>query len=381
MAVLTPVFWPYSGGIGRVVANEAMGLKAEGHGVDIFTPRYKTAWQRAEQWQGVNIRRLKPGWKIGNAAGIKVESIDLEKYDLIHLHYPFIGGVKSVLKWKKKTRKPLVVTYHMDLVADGWRGILFKIYSWIVLPKIVAAADKIIFSSLDYGQHSFLAEYFKKQPAKFTAIPFGVEIKDSRASNKIEAKKELGLNSIGKVVLFVGALDKAHYFKGLDVLFAALYELRQFKEDFKVVIIGDGGLKDYYQKKARQMWVFDKIKFVGKVNEEDLQKYYQAGDVLVLPSIGPSEAYGMVLIEAQTQGLPVIASNLPGVREQVGEDRGRLFKIKDSKDLAKQISVILKDKDLAEKMGEAAKNWANKNRSIKQEVESLLAVYKSMLQR
>jgi len=380
VAFLTPVFWPYKGGIGSVAANEVRGLKAEGCFVDVFTPHYQTTWLKEEEWLGSKIFRLQTKWKIGNAAGLNIRPDDLENYDVVHLHYPFIGGVKSVLKWKKQSHKPLVVTYHMDLVANGWRGLLFKIYSWIVLPKLVAVADKIIFSSLDYGQHSFLKKYLKKQPAKFLAIPFGVEIKNAGLS-KIEAKKELDWGGVGKVVLFVGALDKAHYFKGLDVLFASLPKLGQFKEKIKVVIVGDGELKNYYQKKANQMGVADKINFAGKISDEDLIKYYLASDVLVLPSIGSSEAYGVVLIEAESQGLPVIASNLPGVREQVGEDRGKLFKIKDSEDLAKQILSILVDINLAEKIGTAGREWVKNNRSLKQESEKLLAVYKSMLQR
>lgn len=374
IAVFSPVFWPYRGGMGRVVENETKELQKNGCRVDIFTPRYSFKWLKEEKWFGDKIYRLDPLFKFGNAAVIKIKQAELQNYDVLHLHYPFIGGIKEVLRLKKEKDLPLVVTYHMDLIASGWRGIFFKVYSWLTLPKIVKIADQIIFSSLDYGQNSFLAKYLKKQPNKFSVIPFGVEKKDLELT-KIEVRNQLGLDQKEKIILFVGALDKAHYFKGLDILFVALKKINQEQLKFKVIIIGDGELKNSYQKKAQKLNLRNQIIFKGRVSDEDLLKHYRAGDLLVLPSVTKSEAYGMVVIEAAMQGLPSLVSDLPGVREQVS-NYGKIFKFGDSNDLSKNILNILNNENNFKEVSEEASGWAQRNRSIKQEAGQLLDVYK-----
>ena len=170
---VSPVFKPYSAGIGRVVENEAKGLSRSGFEINILTPLYNQRWIQEEKNNAYAIRRVKPLRQLGNAALIK--NWPREDFDLIHLHYPFIGGVRATLKLKKKTGQPLVVTYHMDLLQDGFKGLFFKIYSRLTLPKILQAADKIIVSSLDYAQNSALAPFFLKYQGKIIEIPFGVE--------------------------------------------------------------------------------------------------------------------------------------------------------------------------------------------------------------
>lgn len=375
IAVFAPVFWPYRGGMGRVVDNEVKELQKNDCQVDIFTPRYSCSWLKEEEWFGSKIYRLEPLLKFGNAAVIKIKKeVELQDYDILHLHYPFIGGVKEALRFKKEKNLPLVVTYHMDLVARGWRGLFFKIYSWLTLPKIFKNADRIVFSSLDYGQNSFFSNYLKKQPNKFSAIPFGVEKKELKMS-PTEVRDQLGLNQKEKIILFVGALDKAHYFKGLDVLFSALKKINKEQTGFKAVVIGDGELKNKYQKKAQRFNLDKQIIFKGLVSDEDLIKYYRAADLLILPSITASEAYGMVVIEAAGQGLLSVVSNLPGVREQVASF-GKVFKLGDSDDLSRKILDILSNESNFKKMSEEAEKWAQKNRSVTEEARQLADVYK-----
>ena len=139
-------------------------------------------------------------------------------------------------------------------------------------------------------------------------------------------------------ILFVGALDKAHYFKGVDVLLKAMRDL-----EYKLMIVGDGDLRSYYEAKAKNLGIDDGVVFTGRVSNEELSRYYQSADVFVLPSIDKSEAYGMTLLEAMAHGLPVVASNLPGVRSLVGEDRGLLVEPGDSSDLARVLTEILID--------------------------------------
>ena len=367
IAIITPVFPPYLAGIGNVAAQEAAGLAQKGMGVTVFTPWYPDR-DCPEISSPYRVCRLWPEVSHGNAAWIRKMSADISSFDVIHLHYPFIGGVKAVLRAVRLSKVKLVVTYHMDLVGCGWKRLFFKIYTRLTLPKVVKAADKTLVSSLDYARHGFLAPYLKKWPEKFVEAPFGV--RDCFATLAMTHKDS------HRKILFVGALDKAHYFKGVDVLLKAMRDL-----EYKLMIVGDGDLRSYYEAKAKNLGIDDRVVFTGRVSNEELSRYYQSADVFVLPSIDKSEAYGMTLLEAMAHGLPVVASNLPGVRSLVGEDRGLLVEPGDSSDLARVLTEILIDDVKRRAMGVAAKKWVAESRTVEKEIAKLLEAYQGLVKK
>ena len=148
----------------------------------------------------------------------------------------------------------------------------------------------------------------------------------------------------------MGGLDKAHYFKGVDVLIKALPMLHV--TCYILHVVGDGDLRSEYERLATRLGIADKVNFISKVPNNDLPKYYQQCDVFVLPSINQGEAFGMVLLEAMACGKPVIASRLPGVRSVFKNGKqGLLVEPGNAADLAEKIEIILGDNDLAKKMG------------------------------
>lgn len=373
IAIVTPVFFPYLSGIGTVARSEAAGLGKLGHDVTVLTPLY-SAGDATESFQDeYKIKRLRPRFKFGNAAWLPQLKGELTDFDIVHFHYPFIGGVRGILNCKK----PVVVTYHMDLVGRGWKRYFFKIYNYFTLPCLVKKVKKVVFSSWDYIQKGRLKKYIAKEPQKFIEIPFGVDTSieqktqiSSRAFE--ELKKKLGLKDGDKLLVFVGGLDKAHYFKGIDILLPALSKVRT--EKVKVLIVGEGDLRLYYENRAKELGVEDRVIFVGRVSDEELPFYYRLSRGLVLPSIDKSEAYGMVLLEAMANGLPVIASHLPGVRSVVGEGeerRGFLINPGDVTELTQAMDSLLEDAEESKQMGERARAWVARERSVEKEVKAL----------
>jgi len=89
----------------------------------------------------------------------------------------------------------------------------------------------------------------------------------------------------------------------------------------------------------------NQVVFTGRIKFDELKNYYALCDVTVLPSTTSAEAFGLVLIEAKTYGKPVIGSDLPGVRDVVGQS-GLIAKAGDSNDLAEKIKKILTDESL-----------------------------------
>lgn len=357
IAIVTPTFPPYAGGIGNVALFNARELAKLGYQVTVFTPFYQAVKEEATD---IKIVRIKPLIKHGNAAYVPALSWLLKGYDIIHLHYPFFGGAE-VIWWHqrkfKKQKAKIILHYHMDVVGTGVIKWLFKFHKTFLLSRIVKMADKIILTSTDYGKNSNLARWLEKNPAKFIEVPNGVDTQNFSPRPKdqeILKKHEIDINE--KVVLFVGGLDKAHYFKGVEYLIEAMSRLRLSPYEWKLVIVGEGDLKQQYIDLVNQLKMHLRTIFTGYVPNEDLPKYYNLADVVVLPSVDKSEAFGLTLVEAMSCGKPVVASNLAGVRSVITEDMdGLLVEPKNANDLATKINRLLADQELCLDFGKAGR--------------------------
>ena len=96
-------------------------------------------------------------------------------------------------------------------------------------------------------------------------------------------RQKLGIEQRSFVALFVGCLDQAHYFKGLDVLFEAISIIsRNMSKPFHLVIVGAGDMLSHYHEKARSLEIDTLVHFVGRVSDEELPQYYQLADITIL---------------------------------------------------------------------------------------------------
>jgi len=357
IAIVTSTFPPYAGGIGNVAAANARELVKLGHEVAVFTPTYEAV---EEEIKDLKVQRLKPVFSYGNAALIFGLTKLLSGYEIIHLHYPFFGGAEMVwlhAKKLKKTGTKIILHYHMDVVGAGFLKTFFAFHTRFILPRIIAIADKVVVTSIDYGQNSNIAGLLAKNSDKFVEVPNGVDslnfkpaAKDKKLIKKYQIKPE------EKIVLFVGGLDRPHYFKGVEYLIEAMSRLRQENYLWRLIIVGEGELKQQYSDLAAQLHLDSRTIFTGYVKNQDLPKYYNLADVVVLPSIDKSEAFGMALVEGMACARSVIASDLPGVRSVfANEVEGLRIKIKDADDLASKINYLLSNPEVACRFGSAGR--------------------------
>lgn len=359
-------FPPYAGGIGQSAYRLGEILSQE-HQVSTFTlaPADETNPQAPHGQQKIIF--LKPLLRSGHGALAFSLIFRLLSYELIYLHYPFFGVdaiVFLISRLRKKQR--LIIHYHMDTPALlGFKKVL-AMPSRFLLSRLMKKAEKIIVSSRDYAENGQLASIIKLYPEKIKAIPFGVETnifrpKINKTSNPIMNQAAAIVNFVnrrfikrgGHSLLFVGGLDAAHYFKGLSVLLRAINLINL---PITLNIIGDGDERDRYEEEAAALGLNKKINFLGRVSEEELIRQYQNADALILPSINKHEAFGLVLIEAMACGLPVIASDLPGVRSVFTDQVQGLTCIpSDAKDLSEKIIFLIQDENRRQKMGQAAR--------------------------
>ncbi len=362
--------------------NHAISLVAKGHSVTVFTPAYDGV-ASDEMSEGVRVVRLTPLIQYGNAGLLPQLMKRLRGFDIVHLHYPFFGGAEVIWRLKKKMKEKmkLVVTYHMDVVGGLITKPIFYFHKLFILPHIITSADKVIVTSNDYAVHSYIAKQFYRIPNVFADIPPEVNTRHFTPVAFDHIAQRHNIAEHEKVVLFVGGLDKAHYFKGVDVLIRA-FEIvtRTMSEPVRLVIVGKGELQAQYELLVHAKGIQDKVVFAGGVSYEDLPKYYSLADVTVLPSLDKSEAFGIVLLESLACETPVIASQLPGVRTALidGVD-GYVVGIRKEGELAGRICDILTNEEQARQMGRVGRVRVVQHHDTKVIGSALEKMYENLL--
>lgn len=337
VAVVVSTFPPYQGGMGNAAAAHAEALRRAGHDVTVLAPG-----------QG-----LRPLLRIGNAAVVPQLFWKLRAFDAVELHYPFFGGAEWVWAWRAcfGRRKRLAVFYHMDTVGRGLLGAVFRVYRALFLRAILGAADRLLVSSRDYLAHS-QAAMFKDDP-RVRETPFAVDTERFRPRP--------GGATEGPLAIFVGALDRAHYFKGVPILLEAFSWTLKAVPEARLAIVGEGDLRAEYERRAVALGLADKVWFVGKMPDAELPHCFNRASFHVLPSTDRSEAFGIVTQEAMASGIPSIVSDLPGVRAVIAPgETGVLARPGDAGSLSRAMTDLFLAHERRAALGAAARARAER---------------------
>lgn len=305
IAIVTPTYPPYRGGIGKVAAQDAAQLRALGYDVDVYVPAKDS---------GEDTIALREFVRHGKAAFVPGVARVLRKYDLTLLHYPFFGGAEPLACAKRLFGGgKLVVVYHMDVVGKGPLKWFFSAHTALCMPRILSVADAVIVTSLEYAEHGNARRSFDRYREKFHALPPSVDsVRFSPGAKPKELLERYGIGMDEPVILFVGGLDAAHYFKGVPSLLSALTASEL--AGTRLVIVGDGDLRAGFEQAAKELGIERRVAFAGSVSEDALPLHYRLADVFAFPSVDKSEAFGIAALEALSSGVPVVASDLAGVR-------------------------------------------------------------------
>jgi len=364
IAQVVCVFPPYKGGIGKVAQDYHHFVVQSGYESLVFTPEYD------RDKNSDYFVRIKPWIKYGNGAFIPQLFFYLKDCDIIHFHYPFFGAIEIMwlFSFFKKKKQKIIIHYHMDTLSLKGVAKILSTPSVFFSKKLLDRADFITCASLDYIKNSSIGGFYKKNPQKFIEIPFGVDVSFFNPVENAPLENKL---------LFVGGLDRAHYFKGLDVLLKSLAGLKNIS--FNLRVVGNGDLRITYENMARDLGIEHSVSFLGALTESELANCYRSSDIFVLPSINSHEAFGIVLIEAMASGNAVIASRLPGVRN-VFEDgkQGYYFSPGNVENLSEKISLALSDKNSLKIMKCEARKHAIEFYDKNKERKKLIAFYENL---
>ena len=240
-------------------------------------------------------------------------------YNLIYSHY-YLSGLIG-LPFKEKYNIPLFVTFHTlalmkNLVArsEQEREDVSRIKAELLLVK---KADKVIATSASDAE--YLATLYSCLKSKIFILTPGIDLKLFKPSDKSIAKQAVGIRESQKLILFVGRIEPL---KGIDVL---LYGIKVLKENSPQIhlslwIIGgvvDGDSENWPEelKRLNQLKkllnISSSVKFVGRKHQAELPNYYNASEVVILPS--HYESFGITALEAMACGKPVVATDTVGI--------------------------------------------------------------------
>jgi glycosyltransferase involved in cell wall biosynthesis len=375
IAHITATFPPYAGGSGNVCYYNARELTRRGHDVHVYTAPM-SGLPNVELIEGMQVHRLWAMFQIGNAPFLP-GLLKLRGFDIIHLHYPFIFGSDLIWFVTRFSHIPYVFTYHNDLIGNGMRGVLFETYLSLSAPLTFAGATRLFTVSKDHAENCKLTPLFKKRWNYVIEIPNGIdETIFNSAYDGGKFKRQQKIPETAKVILFVGGLDRAHHYKGVDILLEAFARIA-YPESW-LLIVGDGDLRSGFIGQANILNVMERTVFAGQLHQHELPQAIAAADMLVLPSF--AESFGMALIEAMACGKPVIASNLPGVRTVVANGKDGLLVTPGNPDeLAAAIQSLLDNPGECIKMGLSGQNKVIEKYSWTKIVDRLEHAYKSVL--
>jgi D-inositol-3-phosphate glycosyltransferase len=212
--------------------------------------------------------------------------------------------------------------------------------------QVVAAADRLLASTEDEARQ--LVELYDADPARIATVPPGVDLEVFRPGNAAAARARLGLPADAVVLLFVGRIQPL---KAPDVLLRAAARLvdarPELRERLAVVVVGGPsgtGLAEpeQLQKLAGALGIADITRFERPVPQPELADYYRAATLTVVPSY--TESFGLVAVESQACGTPVVAAHVGGLRSAVADQRsGLLIDGHDPADYADAIARLVQD--------------------------------------
>ena len=252
-----------------------------------------------------------------------------QSIDLINAHWVYPDGVAA--SWVARIlRLPLVLTAH---------GCDINLYSTFILrrPQIINALKSANQVTAISDAQKNVMQKLSIEESKITVIKNGVNFNDFTLKSQAECRIKTGLQAGAKVILFVGQIIEV---KGINYLIDAVARLH--KEDHfpcKLVIIGEGNLKDHYKQKVSELSLNSEILFLGEKSRTEIPYWYGACDVFCLSSI--REGCPAVILEALASGRPVVASKVGGIPELINNNNGILFSTGNVDELKKALKIAL----------------------------------------
>lgn len=268
-------------------------------------------------------------------------------FDGLHSHYWISGAVGHELKHQLDL--PLVTTFHTLALTKAAAGVHDDPLERVRVEREVVACSDQITASTEEERAELMVEY-GADADRVEVTPPGVDHAAFSPGAPLEARRRLGLSLDAPLVLFVGRIQPL---KGTRMALRCLAEL---PEPVTLVIVGGASGPDGPAELARlhelahELDIADRVHWVAPQPHEALADWYRAADVCLVPS--RTESFGLVALEAAACGIPVVATNVGGLRSLVDDGvTGFLVDERKASAFAAPVEQLLADPALAAQIG------------------------------
>jgi len=370
VAVVAPYYPPHIGGSENYAAQVARAVADDPAMRAVVITSNTTGWRttygvdgrdvpviRLGTWARFSNTPVNPLWPLQLRRWLR-----LLKVDIVHAHAP-VPGLADVAV-AVSGRRPAVLTYHAGSMSKG-RKKLDRVIRWYerhILPRVFARTRALVAVSpvsLAFGR-----------PGAVQITP-GVDVDRFTPGPSASTRP--------RTVLYVGRMLRASSEKGIDVLLRAFVSLADLPEA-RLKLVGGGNALADHMALAERLGIADRVEFTGEVPDDDLVAAMRDAAVLVLPSLSEVECFGMVLAEAMACGTPVIGSDVGGIPHVIEPDvTGLLVPPGDTQALAAACRRLLRDGDLADRMGAAGRRHVVQHFAWPHLTDRYLQLFRSLL--
>ena len=275
------------------------------------------------------------------------------EYDVAYSHYWLSGLVAAQLRTRSDlawvhTAHTLALVKNRSLAPGARAEPPERV---LAERRIAAGADLVIASTVD--EAADLVELYDADPRQVTVVAPGVDLATFRPLPREAARARIGVPNGIPLLLFVGRLERL---KGVDLILQAVSLLAADYPDLRLLVVGEDSRdaleseKERLRATAAELGVAERVEFRGSVAHTALPSFYSAADACLMPSY--SESFGLVGLEAQACGCPVIAANVAGLVSVVRDGvTGYLVDLPEAASYADRARRLLDDRALADQMG------------------------------
>ena len=355
---------PVKGGIEGHINLLACGLRERCIDVEVLVSNTRPSLERGLV-EGIRVTKVPELGRLASAPINVTFPYWLKKLgrdaDVLHFHFPNPTAELSYLI--SRLNGKVVVTYHSDIIRQARLRLLYTPF----LTKFLESTQTIVATSPNYVRSSPVLTRFRK---KCRIVPLGIDLSKftiwpEDAPMVASIRRAYG----SRIVLFIG---RFRYYKGIHVLVEAMNWVKG-----KLLLIGAGPLETELRAQASASKAGQKIVFLGEVSDTEKVAYLRTCDLLVLPSILRSEAFGIVLLEAMACAKPVISTELGTGTSFVNQHlkTGIVVPPGDVQAMAHAINHLLAKPELREKYGTAGRERVEQCFAKDKMLDSIIKIY------
>ncbi len=377
---ISDVYFPRINGVSTSIRTFVLQMQNLGHEVHLIAPDYDVVTEDEAWIKRIPARSLyfDPEDKLMKygAAMQLLPALEQEKYDIIHVHTPFVAHYLG-LKLAAQLNIPCIETYH-----TFFEDYLHHYLPW--MPKSIArgiarmiskrqcnAVDAIVAPS------NPMLDVLRKYGVNVLSevIPTGLQESSFADADGQAFRLEYGIAIDRPMLLYVG---RVAFEKNIDFLLEMTKLLAEKRPDVLLVVTGEGPAEANLHKLAKSLELEKNVQFIGYLDRnKELNACYESADIFVFAS--KSETQGLVLLEAMAQATPVVAIAELGTASILIEGKGALIAPDDTAKFADRVHQLLLNPEHRFELGKRGKSYALDKWTATLQAQRMIKFYEEII--